>query len=71
MQARLLALVRKELRPNGKKLRAKGWFYARNHYSTVRRVQRAELLDHQEQEDNYRASGVQQILQALPQAHGA
>jgi hypothetical protein len=34
-------------------------------------MQRTELLDDQEQENHDRASGVQQVLQALPQAHAS
>src|SRR5690242_3886419 len=35
------------------------------------RVQGAELLDDEEQEDDHRPSRVQEVLQPLPQAHGA
>jgi hypothetical protein len=45
--------------------------YARDRYVTVRRLQRAELLDHQEQEDHDWAVGVQEVLQAVPQAYRA
>jgi hypothetical protein len=34
-------------------------------------LQRAELFDHQESEDDDRAAGVQKILPPLPQAHAA
>jgi hypothetical protein len=34
-------------------------------------VQRAELLDHEEPEDDNRPAGVQEILPPLPQAHAA
>jgi hypothetical protein len=45
--------------------------YARDSDITVRRLQRTELLNHQEQEDDDWAVGVQEVLQALPQAHRA
>jgi hypothetical protein len=44
----------------------KGLSYERNSHITVRRLQRAELLDHQEQEDHHGAVGVQKVLQAVP-----
>jgi hypothetical protein len=34
-------------------------------------VQGAQLLNDEEQEDDHRPSGVLEVLQALPQAHGA
>jgi hypothetical protein len=34
----------------------KGLSHERNSHVTVRRLQRAELLDHQEQEDDHRAA---------------
>jgi hypothetical protein len=34
-------------------------------------LQRAELFDHQEPEDDDGATGVQEVLQPLPQAHAA
>jgi hypothetical protein len=34
-------------------------------------VQGAQLLDDEEQEDDYEPSGVLEVLQALPEAHGA
>jgi hypothetical protein len=34
-------------------------------------VQRAELFDDQEPEDDDRAAGIQEILPSLPQAHAA
>jgi hypothetical protein len=37
----------------------------------VRGLQRAQLLDDEEQEDHDRTPGVQQVLQALPEAHFA
>jgi hypothetical protein len=37
----------------------------------VRRLQRAELLDDQEPEDDDRAAGVKEILPPLPQAYAA
>jgi len=37
----------------------------------VRRLQRAELFDHQEPEDDDGAAGIQEILPPLPQAHAA
>jgi hypothetical protein len=45
--------------------------HARDCHVAVRRVQRAELLDHEEQEDHHGTAGVQQVLQALPEAYGA
>jgi hypothetical protein len=42
---------------------------ARNHHVTVRGLQRAQLLDNEEQEDHNRPLGVQQVLSAVPQAH--
>jgi len=63
--------MRPAAKAKGQRLRAKGWFYERNSHITVRRLQRAELLDHQEQEDDYGAAGVQKVLQAVPQAHRA
>jgi len=49
----------------------KGLSNERNRDITVRRLQRAELLDYQEQEDYDWAVGVQEVLQALPQAYRA
>jgi hypothetical protein len=37
----------------------------------VRRLQRAELFDHQEPEDHDGASGAEKVLPHLPQAHAA
>jgi hypothetical protein len=37
----------------------------------VRRLQRAELLDHQESEDDDGAAGVEEILSALPETYAA
>jgi hypothetical protein len=34
-------------------------------------VQEQELLNHEEQEDDHRPSGVLEVLQYLPQAHGS
>jgi hypothetical protein len=34
-------------------------------------VQRAELFDHQEPEDNDGAAGTEEILRPLPEAHAA
>jgi hypothetical protein len=51
--------------------REKGWFYERNCDTSVRRLQRTQLLDDQEQENYDRSSGVQEVLQALPQTHAA
>jgi hypothetical protein len=34
-------------------------------------LQRAELFDHQEPEDDDGTAGIQEILQPLPQAHAA
>jgi hypothetical protein len=44
---------------------------ARNYHIAVLRVQGAELLEDEEQEDDHRASGVFEVLQPLPQAHAA
>jgi hypothetical protein len=52
-------------------IRKRAGFYERNRNVTVRRLQRAELLHHQEQEDDYGPAGVQEVLQAVPQAHRA
>jgi hypothetical protein len=49
----------------------KGLVYERNSDITVRRLQRAQLLDNQEQKDDHGPSGVQEVLQALPQAYRA
>jgi hypothetical protein len=49
----------------------KGLNHERNRYVTVRRLQRAELFDDQEQEDDHGPSRVQEVLQAVPQAYGA
>jgi hypothetical protein len=43
---------------------------ARNHYFAVSDVQEQELLNHEEQEDDHGPSGVLEVLQYLPQAHG-
>jgi hypothetical protein len=45
--------------------------YERDRDLTVRRLQRTELLDHEEQEEYNRQDRVEQVLQALPEAHGA
>jgi hypothetical protein len=37
----------------------------------VRRLQRAELFDHQKPEDHDGASGAEEVLPRLPQAHAA
>jgi hypothetical protein len=37
----------------------------------VRRLQRAELFDDEEQEDDHGPSGVQEVLQAVQEAYGA
>jgi hypothetical protein len=42
---------------------------ARDYYPPVPRVQEPELLNHKEQEDDYRPSGVLEVLQHVPQAH--
>jgi hypothetical protein len=34
-------------------------------------LQRAELFDHQEPEDDDGTAGIQEVLQPLPQAHAA
>jgi len=44
--------------------------HARNHYPAVSGLQKPQLLDHQEQEDDDRASGDVEVLQSLPEAHG-
>jgi hypothetical protein len=45
--------------------------YAGNHYVGMHRMQGAQLLDDEEQEDCYWPSGVEEVLQTLPQASGA
>jgi hypothetical protein len=52
-------------------IKEKGLGHERDCYVTVRRLQRAELFDDQEQEDHDGPSGIQEVLQAVPQAHGA
>jgi hypothetical protein len=42
-----------------------------NHQYAVHGVQRAELFDHQEPEDDAGPAGAGQVLPALPQAHPA
>src|SRR5450432_234457 len=44
---------------------------SRHHYIAMHRVQEPELFVDQEQEDHYRASGVEEILPALPAAPAA
>jgi hypothetical protein len=43
----------------------------RNYYDAVRRLQRAELFEHQESEDDSGPAGIEEILQALPEAYAA
>jgi hypothetical protein len=52
-------------------LELKGIGYAGNHYDGMHRMQGAELLDDEEQEDRNGPSRVEEVLQALPQAPGA
>ena len=53
-------------------LEARSCFYApRNCDVTMRNVQRAELFDHEEPQDDDRAAGIQEVLPPLPQAHSA
>jgi hypothetical protein len=49
----------------------KGNGNAGNHHNGMHHVQGAELLDDQEQEDCDWPVGVEEVLQALPQAPGA
>jgi len=44
---------------------------ARDYYVAVRRLQKPQLHDDEEQEEAYRAAGDQEVLQYLPQADGA
>jgi hypothetical protein len=43
--------------------------YARNHYAAVHGLQRKKLLNDQEQEEEHRTDGNQEILSALPASH--
>jgi hypothetical protein len=43
---------------------------ARNHHVTVRGLQRAQLFDNQEQEDDDWSFGVQQVLPTVPETYG-
>jgi hypothetical protein len=43
---------------------------ARDYYPPVPGLQKPELFDHEEQEDDYGPSGVLEVLQHVPQAHG-
>lgn len=56
---------------DSRELTAESWVYAGNHHVTVRGLQRAQLFDDQEQEDDYRPPGIQQVLPALPQTYFA
>jgi hypothetical protein len=47
------------------------WDATGNHQHAVHGVQRAELFDDEEPEDNAGPAGAEQILPALPQAHPA
>jgi hypothetical protein len=49
----------------------KGNGNAGNYYHAVHRVQGAQLLDDEEQEDHYGSSRDEEVLQALPQAPNA
>jgi hypothetical protein len=37
----------------------------------VYRLQREKLLDQQEQEEDYREAGIEEILSAMPPSHGS
>ena len=45
--------------------------HARNHYPAVSGLQEPELFDDQEQEDHDGSSGVQEVLQHVPEAHAS
>jgi hypothetical protein len=47
-----------------------GWKNARNYYIAVPGVQKQELLNDEEQEDDHWPPRVLEVLQYLPQAHG-
>jgi hypothetical protein len=48
------------------------WFYApRDYYDAVRRLQRAQLLDDQEPEDDSGPDRAEEVLQALQETHAA
>jgi hypothetical protein len=49
----------------------KGSHYARDHYPAVSGLQEPELFDDEEQEDDHGTVGVLQVLQHVPEAHGA
>jgi hypothetical protein len=51
-------------------LKAEGWFYARNHYVTMRRLQEPQLHDDEEQEKAAGPAGAEEILLHLPAPHG-
>ena len=44
---------------------------SRNHHVPVHRVQGPELQQHEEQEDDDRASRIEKVLSEVPQASGA
>ena len=44
---------------------------ARNHYFAVRGLQEPQLHDDEEQEEALRANGDAEVLQFVPEAHGA
>jgi hypothetical protein len=46
-------------------------FYARDHDAAVYGLQREELLSDQEQEEEYRASGDEEILSPMPASYGS
>jgi hypothetical protein len=43
----------------------------RDYYVAVRRLQRAELFEDQEPQDDAGPSGTEEVLQPVPQAHAA
>jgi hypothetical protein len=45
--------------------------HARNHHVAVRRLQKPQLHDDEEQEEALRARGNEKVLQFVPQAHAA
>jgi hypothetical protein len=56
---------------NGSLWVKKGFRDARNHYVAMRRLQESQLHHDQEQEEAFGARGDPEILQYLPEAHGA
>jgi hypothetical protein len=47
------------------------WDHAGNHHVAVRRLQESQLHDNKEQEEALRAHGDEEVLQFVPQTHGA